>query len=99
MAKEIDIGDKLASQSYSGVKRRGLLRLGTLVTALTGASAVSALGADSAQGAPAPSTYIPVAEKATPSGVATLDANAKILAAQLPDLSDAVSDAVVGLDL
>ncbi|PTT69446.1 hypothetical protein DBR22_03825 [Arthrobacter sp. HMWF013] len=50
------------------------------------------MGAGRAQAAPddktlPTNTYIPAAEKATPSGVATLDANAKILPAQLPDLS------------
>jgi hypothetical protein len=34
-----------------------------------------------------PNTYVPMAEKGSPSGVATLDAEAKILATQLPDLS------------
>jgi hypothetical protein len=52
---------------------------------------MSVIGADISQAAPgdqtAPTTYIPVGEKATPSGVATLDANAKIFPAQLPDLS------------
>jgi hypothetical protein len=91
MTKEMAIGDEPASPGDAGVKRRGLLRLGTLMTALTGASAMSVMGADSAQAALGDETdpirYIPVAEKATPSGVATLDANAKILPAQLPDLS------------
>lgn len=49
------------------------------------------MDANSAQAAPgdkpAPNTYIPVAEKGSPSGVATLDANAKIPPAQLPELS------------
>ncbi|QHK20160.1 hypothetical protein GU243_10915 [Pseudarthrobacter psychrotolerans] len=45
---------------------------------------MSTMGANSAQAAP--NTYIAVAEKGSPSGVATLDANAKILPAQLPDL-------------
>lgn len=52
---------------------------------------MSAMGADRAHAAPGdvtePNTYIPIAEKATPSGVATLDADGKILIAQLPDLS------------
>lgn len=67
------------------------------MTALTGASAVSAMGA--AQAAPGdkttPNAYIPAAEKATPSGVATLDANAKIPAAQLPDLSATITPQVM----
>lgn len=76
----------------SGVKRRGLLRFGTLVSAFTGASAVSALVANSAEASPGdktpPNTYVPVAEKGSPSGVAALDLDAKIILAQLPDLSD-----------
>ncbi|WP_285249789.1 hypothetical protein [Pseudarthrobacter sp. fls2-241-R2A-168] len=78
-------------QDYGGVRRRGLLRFGTLVTAITGASAVSALAAGSAAAAPGdktpPNTYVPVAEKGSPSGVATLDSTAKLLPDQLPDLS------------
>lgn len=51
------------------------------------------MAADSAHAAPggdktSPNTYIPTAEKAAPSGVATLDANAKIRPEQLPNLSD-----------
>jgi hypothetical protein len=97
MSKETGIGDQTASPSDSDVKRRGLLRLGALITALTGASAMSAMRSDIAHAAlgdePA-SPYIPVAEKATPSGVATLDANAKILPAQIPDLSAMILDTV-----
>ncbi|WP_156642496.1 hypothetical protein [Arthrobacter sp. B6] len=61
------------------------------MTAITGASAMSVVAANSAHAAPgdkpAPNTYVPVAEKGSPSGVASLDANAKILPAQLPDFS------------
>ncbi|MDR6505118.1 hypothetical protein [Arthrobacter oryzae] len=55
----------------------------------TGASAVAALGASSAQAAPAApgDKYVPIAEKGSPSGVAALDSGAKILPSQLPDLS------------
>lgn len=91
MARKIANKDQAASQSDTGVKRRGLLRFGTLVTAITGASAISAIGANSAQAAPidktSPNTYVPIAEKGAPSGVASLDVNAKILPTQLPDLS------------
>lgn len=80
-----------ASQNEKGVKRRGLLRIGTLVTAFTGASAISAIGASTAHGAPGdknpPNTYVPIAEKGAASGVAALDVDAKVPAAQLPDLS------------
>lgn len=83
--------DQPVSQNDTGVKRRGLLRFGTLVTALTGASALSALGANSSQAATGdkspPDSYVSVSEKGAPSGVATLDAASKILPAQLPDLS------------
>lgn len=75
----------------AGVQRRGLLRFGTLITAITGASAISVLGADGSQAAPGdknpPSNYIPVAEKGVASGVATLDGESKIPSPQLPDLS------------
>jgi hypothetical protein len=75
------------------VKRRGLLRYGTLITAFTGASAISATTANSAYAAPGdknPSTaYVPVAEKGAPMGVATLDDKSKVPPALLPDLSAA----------
>lgn len=78
-------------QINTDVKRRWILRFGTLVTALTGASAMSAIGANSAQAGPgdkpSPNTYVPIAEKGSPSGVASLDGNARILPTQLPDLS------------
>jgi hypothetical protein len=61
------------------------------MSALTGAFAMSAMSANEAQAAPgdktSPNSYVPLAEKGSPSGVATLDDNAKILPAQLPDLS------------
>lgn len=69
------------------LKRRGLFKLGTLVTALTGASVMSAA---TAQAAPPPAdknTYVPLAEKGAASGVATLDSAARIPSTQLPDLS------------
>lgn len=72
------------------VERRGLLRFGTLLTAFTGASAI-ALGADTAHAASGdktpPNTYVPLAEKGAPSGVAALDTNSKVPLSQLPDLS------------
>lgn len=71
-----------------GPQRRGILRLGTLVTALTGASALSAAGAKAAPSETNPSkTYVPVSEKGAASGVATLDTGSKIPPAQIPDLS------------
>lgn len=83
----------VAAQGGDGVKRRGFFRYGSLITAVTGASAVSAMAAGSAAAAPgdktSPNTYVPVAEKGSPSGVATLDDTAKLLPAQLPDLSAA----------
>lgn len=73
------------------MKRRGLLRLGTLITAFTGVTAVAAASADPASAVPGdknpPSTYVPLAEKGAPSGVATLDGASKIPPSQLPDLS------------
>lgn len=87
MASENVRKDQSESQDDPGVKRRGLLRFGTLIGTLTGASAISAVGASSAQAAPEDNLYVPMAEKGAPSGVAPLDLHAKILSAQLPDLS------------
>lgn len=82
---------KPGPQVAAEVKRRKLLRLGTLVAAFTGSSTISQGCATSAQAGPAdktPSTaYIPTSEKGTPLGVATLDKEAKIPPALLPDLS------------
>lgn len=93
MVSETGKKDESASRDDAGVNRRGLLRFGTLITTLTGASAISAIGASSAQAGPGdknpPTTsYVPMAEKGAPSGVAALDVNAKIPPGQLPDLSD-----------
>lgn len=91
MASEIADKDQRAREDDAGVRRRVLLRLGTLITAVTGAFAISARDPTSAQAAPgdkpAPNTYVPLAEKGAPSGVAVLDGNAKIPSIQLPDLS------------
>lgn len=79
------------AESNAVVKRRGLLRLGTLATAFTGVSAISALAANDASAATGdtapPTTYVPTTEKGVASGVATLDIQAKIPSTQLPDLS------------
>ncbi|UVF60998.1 glucosaminyl deacetylase [Arthrobacter phage Gorpy] len=64
MAKEIVGGEPPVSPTDSGVKRRGLLRLGTLLTALTGASTLSSMSAEAAVGDPI-SDYPPV-NQATP---------------------------------
>lgn len=102
MTKEV--GEKSPSSLGSDgiVKRRGLLRLGTLATAISGASALSGLSAGRAQAsgqlipcqvqAAAPSgdlsaTYVRVADKGAASGVATLDSGSKVPVAQVPDLS------------
>ncbi|WP_324644136.1 polysaccharide deacetylase family protein [Pseudarthrobacter sp. LT1] len=97
MTNEIVAGEQPTSLTDTGMERRGLLRFGSLITAVTGASAMTALGAGSAQAADAQTavTYIPVSEKAAPSGVAALDANAKIIASQLPDLSATVTASTV----
>lgn len=91
MTRETGNSDHATSQSDTGVKRRGLLRFGTLITAFTGVSAISAIGASSAEAGPGdktPSTsYVPMSEKGAPSGVATLDIESKIPRALLPDLS------------
>lgn len=75
-----------------GVRRRNFFRLGTLASALTGTAAASVLGVSSALAAPGdknpPNTYVPVAEKGAPLGVAVLDSNSKVPLAQLPDNSN-----------
>lgn len=93
MASEIGKKDQPASKRDAKVKRRGLLRFGTLVAALTGASAVSVASPSSAQAAPGSNAYVPISEKGAPSGVATLDAESKIQRAQFPDLSAMMRDA------
>lgn len=87
MASEIGQKDLSVSPTDTDVKRRGLLKFGSLISAFTGASAVAALGANPAQAAPGDNKYVPIAEKGAPFGVAALDANSKVPAAQLPDLS------------
>ena len=85
------------SRLSAGVKRRGLLRLGTLITAFTGASTVAALAAEPAKAAPGKppaGDYVPLAEKGAASGVATLDVGSKIPAAQLPDLSATIKNGI-----
>lgn len=94
MADEI----RQESKSEAGIKRRGLLRFGTILTAFTGASAVTGLAAGSAQAAPGdknpPTSYVPVAEKGVASGVATLDGQSKVPLAQVPDLSATYSSQI-----
>lgn len=80
--------DRSASSQRLSMKRRGLLRLGTAVIALTSASALSAAAAHAGPGDKnPPNSYVPTAEKGAPSGVATLDDGTKIPHSQLPDLS------------
>ncbi|MBD1537760.1 hypothetical protein HC749_06185 [Arthrobacter sp. S13_S34] len=83
--------EQWAPQVNRSLKRRGLLRLGTLVAALTGASAVSGGAADSAHADIIDPTlvgaFVPLAEKGSSLGVATLDEDGKIPLAQLPYLS------------
>lgn len=75
----------------ANIRRRGLFRFGTFVSASGGLAAVAALGANRADGAPGDKTpgtsYVPTTEKGVAAGVATLDSNAKIPTVQLPDLS------------
>ncbi|MDT0193789.1 hypothetical protein Q9R30_00285 [Arthrobacter sp. AB6] len=82
-------GKQSVPAAEKSFRRRGLLRLGTLITAFTGASAVtSAGGAQAAPGDKNPATaYVPLAEKGAPAGVATLDTSSKIPSSQIPDLS------------
>lgn len=91
MAEETGHKDHATSQPDTRLKRRGLLRFGTLITAFTGATAISAIGANSSEAAlgdqTAPIEYVPTSEKGAPLGVATLDMESKIPEALLPDLS------------
>ncbi|MFP3461274.1 glycosyl hydrolase family 28-related protein [Arthrobacter globiformis] len=95
MANEVGKEDRSASRRNRAVERRGLFRIGTLITAFTGASAISAVGATSAQAAPidasALEAYVPIAEKGAASGVAALDLEAKVPFSQLPDLSATIA--------
>ncbi|MGX1159840.1 hypothetical protein FBY31_1797 [Arthrobacter sp. SLBN-100] len=91
MANETGRQDPPGPQDETDVKRRGLLRLGTLITAFTGASAISAFDVSSAHAGPGDKTttaYVPAAEKGAASGVATLDLQSKIPSVQIPDLSN-----------
>lgn len=84
-------------EDNSGVERRGLLRLGTLATAITGVSAVSGFFAGVSPAVAAspdknpPGAYVPTSEKGAAAGVATLDNGTKIPFAQIPDLSPSYS--------
>lgn len=79
--------EQVASAWDTHFRRRGLLRLGTLVASLTGASTISAVAAHGAPGDKIPlNAYVPTAEKGAPSGVATLDVGSRIPYSQLPDL-------------
>lgn len=76
------------NEHATGVNRRWLLRFGTLISAFTGATAVSTMSAQAAPGDKnPPNTYVPIAEKGAASGVATLDVASKIPPSQMPDLS------------
>lgn len=100
MTQEAEGRDPATSQPETGVLRRGMLKFGTLLTAFTGASAISAIGASSAQAAlgdVTPTTaYVPVSEKGAPLGVPTLDMESKVPLAQLPDLSATIDAQMQG---
>lgn len=86
-----DSSGRLKLSAASVLRRRGVLRIGTLLTALTGATAMAGREATAAHAAPgdkSPSvSYVPTAEKGAATGVATLDVQAKIPQSQIPDLS------------
>ena len=87
--------EQWAPQANDAPPRRGLLKLGALFAAFTGASTVSAVAANAAPGdKPQPNQYVPTAEKGAPSGVATLDVGSKLPASQLPDLTPIITTAV-----
>lgn len=60
--------------SDPGLKRRGLLQFGTVMAALTGASALTAVGTESAQAATDATTYATLAEVNSVSTLATVAA-------------------------
>lgn len=87
MSKEMEKNEH-ESAAGSGLQRRRVLKIGTLVTALTGASALTTAGAHAApDDRNPPNTYVPVTEKGAALGVATLNSESKIPVAQIPDLS------------
>lgn len=94
--KPISSGHIDESESRA-IRRRGLLRVGALVTAATGASTYASLNLGVGPTLAAPGdknpgmSYVPTAEKGAASGVATLDNAAKIPVLQIPDLSTAYS--------
>lgn len=98
MNRETGNRDHETPQSDTGVKRRGLFRFATLITAFTSVSAISAIGASKAVAGPEDITsttaYVPVSEKGAPLGVATLDIESKIPPTLLPDLSAMIQDKV-----
>ncbi|SDT52696.1 hypothetical protein SAMN04489743_3397 [Pseudarthrobacter equi] len=79
-----------------GVKRRGLLRFGSLVSAISGAVVLTGTttSAVAAPGDKNLSSYVPTAEKGAPLGVATLDNGTKIPSTQIPDLSESYARAI-----
>ncbi|MEV7572215.1 glycosyl hydrolase family 28-related protein [Pseudarthrobacter sp. NPDC089323] len=92
MANENEDLEQTGSKSTSRFDRRYLLSFGSLLSVVSGASYMSLLGAKNAHAAPndktpPPNTYVPIAEKGSPSGVATLDADAKVSQTQLPDFT------------
>ncbi|WPU08580.1 glycosyl hydrolase family 28-related protein [Pseudarthrobacter oxydans] len=80
----------------ANLKRRILLRIGTLMTAISGAAAISTMGSGIGNAAPGdktqPMNYVPIAEKGAAMGVATLDIASKLPISQIPDLSSAYSE-------
>lgn len=81
----------VSGDKASDLKRRAILRLSTIASAVSGASLISVSSSSNANAAPGDknpsSNYVPLAEKGVASGVATLDPQAQIPQAQLPDLS------------
>lgn len=97
MAKIHDDRDPAVSPPRDvGVRRRRLLTSGTLIAAITGVSTVSGMESDRAYAATV-DEFIPLAEKGMASGVATLDADARIPASQLPDLSALIGEVAAPL--
>lgn len=78
-------------QSVEQIPRRRALRIGSLMSALTGASIITTATAGRSDAVALENTqqmdFVPMSEKGAAAGVATLDLESKIPNAQLPDLS------------
>lgn len=70
MTKDASRGDQTWAAAIDGIKRRRLLRLGSLTTAVTGTTTIFSLHTNTASAAPLEknpqAAYVPTAEKEPP---------------------------------